>query len=755
MLPAFNAYSPSNPPGNAEVDVANDTQATTTEDDAIALLDKFWAAERDPKKLFSTLRDKEENYLQSLERRGFLEMARLMFAMYFGLNNAAGTSGINQWTTQSIQFAGENGELVEFSANELRSFLTQIVNMMTKTRPAFQCESQNTDYASMAQVEADDAMVKYYYEQEMGEQREKHLLLLELMYGKPAVHIDWDADGGPKVEIEDNVPHPDGELPYKRKVPAGAFDLNLLYFWECISEVTRSEFNKHQWRLVVLRNRSKQEAMLRWPAFAEAISKTSSDDAEWGHKFPGADPNSPENEDNCTYRIFYYAKTAAMPNGRRCIFVGDVWVNPDDDKLPVDNIPVRPMMSAELHGTCFGTSEMWNMVPLEQMQNQILSDMATNIEAFGRPPLMLPEGADIDLDALANGQKVIFVPPDMQQPAPMKFPEIPAMSFKMIELLRSYKQSISQLNAVARGDSATGVQSGAHAALYVQTAVEAQSPRQLELDLMREWIANTFLQYLKAYAKHPQLVAVVGIDERPYLKTFYPENFAGVARARVKTANPMMTTVAGRMQIVDMLRQFPGAPLSDPQQIIELLTTGQIKPMFNLTRTIDLQVRWENEQLLKGPPVEQVPAELDPATGQPTRPAYERVPTVPAIVFENAQKHIVSHLEGLYSPAARDDKRVRDAFLAHLKEHFILSKNADPYIAALLGNPPPEQAMQQQQPGTPPGGNPKGGEPTPAEQNKAEQVVADPDAKNDKKPQLPSPAKPAGRPATGQQPRAA
>jgi hypothetical protein len=727
--------------------------ASTSEDEAADLLSKFWAAERDPKKLYSTVMSKEENYLQAAERRGLFDICRLMYGMYFGVGSGGG-SGTTQWATQSIQFSGENGELVEFSANELRSFVDQVVNMMTKDRPAFQCEAQNTDYASLAQVESDDAMVTYFYEQEMGERREKELAKWEALYAKAFQHTDWDPDGGPKVKIPEDVPHPDGALQTEKEVPSGEFDVRALKWWEVISEVGRSEYDKHHWRTAVLHNKSKAEAMVRWPAFAKAISQVTSDDSEWRFKFPGADIEAPVNDDACTFRIFYHAKTAALPHGRRCIFVGDVWVNPDDDKLPTDEIPLKPLMSCELHGTSFGISDLWNLIPLEQMQNQVLSDMATNIEAFGRPPIMLPEGADIDLDALANGQRVIFVPPDMQQPAAMKFPDLPPMSFKMLDLLRSYKQSISQLNAISRGDTAQGVTSGAHAALYEQIAVEAQSPRQLELNLLREATGNIMLQYLKAFAKHPQLVAVVGIDERPYLRTFYPENFAGVARVRVKAANPMMSTISGRMQVVDMLRQFPGNPLSDPQQIIELVTTGKMKPMFNLTRTIDLHVRWENEQLLKGPAVTQMPPQTDPMSGMQVQAGYARVPTVPVVAFESISKHLVAHLEVVYSPEARENPAVMTAALAHLEEHFFYAKNADPFVSQILGNPMPQQLGQPPAAGEQvPGGQPAGGEPTPKQSGDAVKAMADPNAADDSKssmPQAAKPAQPAGRPA-GQQ----
>lgn len=717
----------------------------STEDEAFELLSDFWAAETDPATLFSNLKDKEENYLQTLERMGFFDMCRAMFSVYFGLSNRAGSNGVDQWETQSIQFAGENGELIEFSVNEIRSFIDQLVDLIVKNRPAFQAEAQNTDFASMAQCEADDAMVTHYYEQEAGERSERELVKRNLLYGKVFRHIDWDPDGGPKVDDVEEVQGPEGPLKKPVKVPAGKFEVGTLYFWNVISEVQRSELDAHQWRLVVLHNKSKQEAMVRWPSYAKEISEVSDDDREWRQKFPGVDPQSPTNEDVCTYRIFYYARTAAMPEGRRCIFVGDVWVNPDDDQLPLEHIPVFPFMDCELHGTSFGVSNMWNLIPLQQMESQVLSDIATNTEAFGRPPLMLPEGSDIDLDALANGQRVIFVPEGVQQPTLLKTPEIPVINFRLLELLKAYKQSITALNAISRGDTAQGVTSGAHAALYESIAVEAQSAKVLELDLMREDSANSMLEILQKFAKHPQLVSIVGIDQRPYLKTFTPQNFAGIPRVRMKTANKATQTMSGRLQILDMLRQFPGAPLSDPQQIIEFISTGKMTPMFNTTRTIDLHVRWENEQLLQGPAVEQSPD------------GYSFVSEVPALPLENVLKHAVNHMEVLYSPEARENPAVMQAVMAHLEQHFFFGKNADPWVAQVLGNPAPMQLgvmPGQVDPSktAPPGGKPEGGSPTPKQVGDAGQAVADPDATDDSSGgQVPKPAKPAGRPAVANQ----
>src|SRR6202008_1974623 len=132
----------------------------------------------------------------------------------------------------------------------------------------------------------------------------------------------------------------------------------------------------------------------------------------------------------------------------------------------------------------------------------------------------------------------------------------------------------------------------------------------------------------------------------------------GVQRVVIKTANPLLRTTAGRIQVCEMLRDWPGAPLSDPTAIVELLTSGTMKPMYASTRSLELRIRRENELLAAGPPTQDVPSgEIDPMTGQPAvdpvtgQPKTKKtVPTVPVLATDHATKHIIGHLEVLSSP---------------------------------------------------------------------------------------------------------
>jgi len=731
--------SPDEEEEEAQEEVINEEDYTSLEDYA-AIISEYWPL-AEPEKLFATLKEKEEECHRAFERRGLISMGRLVYSQYFGMSNSTGSGPGGAWETQSIQFEGENGELLVLSVNEFRSYCDQIFDMTTKHRPTFEAQAINTDVDSLSQVESSSNYLQYYYEQEFGERNEKEVVKYEGMYGKGWTHIEWDDDDGPDVEIDTEIDSPVGPLPAKEKVKSGALLISSHYPWEVIHEPYRSETKKHLWRMV-LSQRSKWEMIARYPLFAQKIKQSGYEGPSREYSFPGADGARNDSDDLLTIRTFYHAKCGAIPLGKKIVYVGCVQVVNID--LPVDDLPLIDLMSSELHGTSFGISNLWNLIPLNQLKSQVMSDMATNIEAFGRPPLVLEEGQDIDLDALANGQHVITIPPNSTRPEPLKFPSIPDASFKVVELLRLLEQSVSGLNATFRGEPGNNVSSGAMAALFDNRAVDNQSPRQGALDLMRERIGNIILQYVKRYAKHPQLVAVTGKDEKSYIESFTKEDVAGVHRVVVKTGGNTLRTPAQRTGMAEMLKSWPGNPLSDPAQIITLMTTGQFKPMYNSNRVSELRIRAENELLMEGPPT-QTSQDIDPATGLPaldpmtgTPIMKTTVPTVPVYATDPPREHIVGALEVLNSPAAQKNPAIVDACLAHILEHVQVARTNDPYLCAILGLPPPQSAMGDPASAETP---PTNGE-TPPSSSKKKEVQDTSEADDSMGGMLPSAAKP-------------
>lgn len=656
------------------------------------ILDDYWAGTKDEKRLHTVLCDKAQDCYEAMDRRGFFQMMRLSYAMYYGLGTAG--IGVESLETQCIQFEGEDGELVMFRVNEFRSLCDQIFNMTTKNRPAFQAQAINSDAVTLGQIEASDSIIKYYYEQVFGERKEKEVVKCEGLYGKGWTYLEWDPDGGPDIQIPVEAKEsPLGPMEQPPQVvKAGRFLIQRLYPWQVICEPYRSEFEDHLWRQVI-DHRSKWEMIARYPIFAKKIREQAYVKSTWSSFFPGYDQERGEDEDTVCVRVFLHVPCAALPKGRKAIFVGETMVFDDEDGLGIDTMPLIDFMSCELDGTSFGISDLWNLIPIQQVQDQLLSDMASIIEAHGRPAIAVVKGSDLDIDALANGAKVVGINSKDDLPVIIQPPTVPEISIKLVDLMRRLGQSLSGLNAISRGEADASVKSGTHAALYHAIAVEAQAPRQAALDLHRERVTNVILQFLKKYAKHPQLVAIAGEDERANLELFTASDIAHVHRVVIKTANPMMRTQAGRLQIAEMLRDWPGMPLKDPQQVIELITSGIFKPLTQPAHVQSIRVRRENALLAAAPPVQEVPGEPDPLTGMPAPPT-KTVPTVPVFATDDHSSHINGHLEVLTSPDTLDNPAKMDAVFAHIMEHVTTWRDGDPGLAQLLGHmPPPQMGM--------------------------------------------------------------
>ena len=722
-----------NADGPAQQDQQEGDQKLSTPEQAAELLSKYWAANKDTAELWTVLGDKSREFHDALTRKGFYALYRMIYSMFFGMTP---TTNEYDYSTHTVSFAGEDGEEVELNINEIRSFCDQVVTMVTGTRPAFQAVATNNDYQTMSQVMSSDAVVQYFYANAFNEMKERAVVDREVRYGKAFSHLQWDVDGGRTVKVKQppiskpgigDLPQPDVEQ------KTGNIRITAKYHWDVVCEPYKSEYEDHLWRLVSEDDIDKWEAMARFPLYADAISESSHPGDPYETHKPGWDPSAKLSSDACSVRVFYHARASALPNGRHVVFINNVAVY--DDDLPIEEIPVYPLISCEMDRTCFGVSDIWNLIPAEQMMNAALSDMATNIDAFGRPPLALTEGTDIDLDSLANGQTLLFVPPNAQMPQAVKFPTIPDVTPHMIKMMREFKMSSVGSNAVARGDTSSEITSGAHAALYSQQAVQNQSPRQLGLDLFRERLANGCLKLLQRFGEHPQLVAIVGVDERPYMEEFKADQWNGIQRVTMKTVNPALRTVAGRMQVVEMLRDWPGQPLKDPQRIVDLIVTGQMKPLLDPMRVVELAARYENEMLLQGPPTQQIPGEPDPVTGVPSQD--EVVQNVRALVTDNVATHIIAHLEVLYSPMARKNPAVRNAVMVHIQEHMRVARMSDPMLAQIVGNPPPETGMQ------PPDKGDDGSGPNQKDVKNAVNAAKSPTGEDDSKgAMLPKPAQP-------------
>lgn len=99
------------------------------------------------------LNDKSESWYKTMYQNRYLDKILTSWSYYYG----------NFYTeNHQITFGGESGELVNLPVNHYRNIGQHILNMITGTRPAYQCQSVNNDRKSMIQAELGNNIVAYY-----------------------------------------------------------------------------------------------------------------------------------------------------------------------------------------------------------------------------------------------------------------------------------------------------------------------------------------------------------------------------------------------------------------------------------------------------------------------------------------------------------------------------------------------------------------------------------------------------------------
>jgi hypothetical protein len=623
----------------------------------------YWAA-LPAQELVDVLQDKERRYFSAAERRGLKSMWSIAWAQYYGTD----PSNPTDLATQTTARVGPEAEFTRFRINEVRSFIKQQNVIALGDRPAFQCLVLNSDHDALASVEIADSIVEYLYKKALGEAKEREVLEAEGVFGAAYGHLRWDFEGGDDVKTMQPVTGADGQpvmgpdgqpaqMPQTTK--SGAPFVDVCAPWDvALDPSVRAD----AWSIVRERA-SKWEIAATYPDQSEEILSTAGLDEYcierlFGHDF------RPDDEDDCIVKHFYHPRCRAMPNGRYLGYCGTsvLW----DDACPVpEGTPLIDLCAGRFIGSAFGYADSWDLISIQEMIDQLCSDTASNLSTFGRNTIVYDKGSELDASMIAMGLRALAKTPGSDPPTALNYASMPESVKWFIEYLHARHQSISGLNSVARGNPSDNIKSGQMAALFHSIAIEFQSARQAALDGFRERMANMMLDMVRSFSTAPFLVEVAGVSERPYLREFTKQSVSGVRKVRVETANPMLRSQAGRFEMFQALKDV------EPEKrdaVLRGLTTGDWSGYSDDSRSRDLRVVWENEQLSNGNTQE-----------------------VQVGAGDNPFKHVMEHWALLEKLSAQDnaDGNLVGGVLQHIMSHIEAWQNIDPRLATLLNIPLP------------------------------------------------------------------
>lgn len=581
---------------------------------------------------------------------------------------------------------GDQDELISMNVNDFRNLGRHLISMITAQRPHFEPKAVNADHKSQTQTILAQGILDYVLKEKNLENVAEECLEMSLLQGDAWIAADWDATAGREYSVD-----PDGQSITK----TGDLVYRAYGPMDMVRDFTKGREEEHTW-YIARHWVNRYDLAARYPEHAEKIIGLPTKlDPIKRPRFVNMFVNlyRYDTEDVEVFDL-YHDRTPALPDGRKVTFVLDAGDMPPlfDGPLPYDDLSLYRMTPAFMHGTSHGYSPLYDLLSLQEAENALWSTLASNISTFGVQNILVPLGSNLDVNNF-GGLKIIKYDPKAGPPQGLNLVQNSPDTYKLLELVTRAAETISGINSVARGNPESSLKSGAALALIQSQAI------QFSVDLQKGWVrllestGTGTVRLYRRFAEAPQVAELTGAGNRGYLREFTRKDLDRISRVTVDLGNALQRTVAGRVQIAELLGQK--GLLKTPEEYIQVLTTGRLEPVLEASQKEMLAIKAENEKLSEG-----ASATPPPPTGMPTMsgpipmgmgvtPTMPEIPAVIAMITDNHPAHIREHAAVVSSPESRETPAVVQATLQHIQQHVDLWQQMPPAMAMALQIPPP------------------------------------------------------------------
>lgn len=618
------------------------------------MTDKYFAIDLKPEDLIA----KAEFYYKTMDSLNLKDPIKKSYAYYYGRGEYASATGLSP--------GGSQGELTEAYINEYRSLLRYILTLVTSEKPAFDVRAVNTDYKSESQALVGEDVLNYYLKQKNLESILRDTTEVSLWSSEGFVELEWDVYAGEFYGVD-----PDGKSPIMKG--------DIKYSKHNVLSVVRDPFDNPMdpdW-LIIIKKINKYELASRYPEHAEKIINSSNP-----RKYSGIWTNYHTfNSDMIEYMHFYHKKNVVLPKGKYAIAINDEIL--EAGPLPYDEIPVYRVAPATIDDTVFGYTPGFDILGLQEAGDDLFSALLSNNRTFARQLIAAQKDAGVNHKDISKGMTILELDAEDMNKAikPLNLTRSAPESYQLLDKIEKYKEKLTGINEVIRGDPSSNLRSGNALALVAAQAIKYNATLQESYNTLVEKVGTATIKFLQQFAKAPRFYTVVGKHNKSMLKEFSADNIEKVDRVEVQRSSALTNTTAGRVEIADNLLQ--AGLIQRPQQYVAVLETGKIDPLVEAERTMLLNIKAENELL---------------HTGE----------TPFALITDNHSLHIQEHVAVLNDPELRRVPEVIDAVNQHIMEHQQLWLSAPPALLMATGQQPSPPPIMM-----PPQGPPQEGAPPP------------------------------------------
>ena len=584
------------------------------------------------------------------------------------------------WDT-SLILEGVQGELVRMYTPQARVMTRQMVTLVTKNPISLKCKAEVMDAEIMDTIKLGNAVASQIVDQQRLDHKKKQLTECAIVAGIAFTYTRMRTDKGDKDPIldEDGAVILDGAVDITVHTPFDVYYDSTLAVWDDIPWV-EVRTTKSRWDLIAQHPELTDEILAIPSAATVAGVKT------WFERVT-------QNDDMIYCWELYVRPSPAMPKGRMIMYAGEKCVFYDGYNA-YGTIPVEPMIPEQVMGTTLGYPQFSNLMACQEMYDNSMSAIASNQAAFAVQNIAVPRSANINVQEIGGMRFTMYTPqniPGGGKPEPLNLTATSPETFKYAEILKEQMMEMMNLNGALRGAPPSGATSGVAIATLSANSIEFSTTLQESLsDCLARTIKHAINCYISFGPNIQRKVMMGGTNNQVMPKDFSGSQLKSISGITIATQNPLMQTIAGRLEIGEKLLQMPKDLWGKYVSILE----GQpLQKMYQDELSEDDLIEAENEELSKGV-------------------------QVPSLITDDHPKHMQKHAAALSDPKIRMQGKTNQLFLAHIEEHYNLSMQQDPTLTAMIrtgkmpeGGMPPIQPPSGQPPPLPEGAGEMGNMP--------------------------------------------
>ena len=597
----------------------------------------------------TALLEKAQKWFMNLESTGYLQKTEQLYAAYYGCYYTDFSGG------HQITFMGEQGELTGLAVNHLRNIATHIKQMITASRPAMQARAANNDYKSLVQTKLGNDLLDYYMREKRMEENILRAVEMAIVLGSGYVKLEWNPMLGDIYDVLESNNEETGEIE-KTPIHEGDIVCTNLSHRDVVHESTK-EHGANQNYIIIRYPKNRFDIVAKYPDKEEDILKLETVSDVENFRFHSWDA---EQSDDIFVYEFYHKATESMPEGRFMQFVSGETVLVDGP-MPYLDIPIYRISPADILGTPYGYTPLFDLLPIQDAINSLYSIVMTNNNAFGVQSVLMPRGCSINPASLMSGMNLIEYDAQFGKPEAMQLTATPAETFKFIEMLEKAQETLSGISSVTRGKPEASLESGTALAMVQSMSIQFMNGLQQSYVRLVEDMGTGLLNILKIMAHVPRIAQIAGKDNRAYVKEFTGEDLSTINRVIVDIGNPLSATTAGRIEMADHLLQM--GIVQNPEQYITVMNTGRLTAMTDPIQDELFLVRAENEKMVAGEDMH-------------------------VVATERHRIHIDGHSCVMADPDLKNDPELTGRVLAHIQEHIDMLRTVDPDLLMLRGEQP-------------------------------------------------------------------